>query len=51
MNGLIKLIWGVYDAIATAMTTTGLLGLIFFAGVFLKRGFDRLIGEEVTNDG
>lgn len=46
-----RLIWGVYDVIANAMTTTGLLGLIFFAGVFLKRGFDRLIGKEVTDDG
>lgn len=41
-----RLIWGVYDVIANAMTTTGLLGLIFFAAVFLKRGIDRLVEEQ-----
>ena len=49
MNAVGKLIWFAYDVIATAMTTTGLLGLLFFAGLGLVKGFDKLIGEESEN--
>ena len=49
MNAVGKLIWFAYDVIATAMTTTGLLGLLFFVGVGLVKGFDKLIGEESEN--
>ena len=45
-----KIAWGVYSFIATAQTVVGLVGLLFFAGVLLMRGLDRLIGEEKTEN-
>lgn len=45
-----RIAWGVYSFVATAQTVVGLGGVIFFLGVGLSRLFDRLIGEEKTEN-
>lgn len=49
MSPVEQFIWSFCRIVANAMTMTGLVGLTFFAGLGLRRLYNRLLREETTD--